>query len=113
MINPAVKGIPKVVRIGCYNYSVNLMHDDDAAIAGVMGAAYHSQLSIRLRTDVPPQQLANTFLHEVIHAIHYVFGIGDDDNEETFTNLTTNGLCAFWMDNPKAMEWFQKTLFTK
>lgn len=104
------KGMPKTVRIGCYIYSIELMHQEDAEIAGVMGATKLITQKIRMRPNQPPQQAANTFVHEVIHGIHDVYGLCDDSNEEEFTALTANGLCAFWQDNPKAVKWWESLL---
>lgn len=107
------KGLPKTVRIGCYTYDVGIMHGDDADIAEVAGATSGLRQMIRVRPHMKPQQLANTFMHEVLHAIHYVYGLKDGDEEEKFTNQTANGLCAFWQDNPEACRWWVKLLECK
>lgn len=65
---------------------------------------------IRLAQDQNNQSLANTFLHEVLHAIHWIAGLLNDDSssEEKYTNLGANGLCLFIQDNPEAWDWFMK-----
>lgn len=105
-----LRNAPKSVRVGCYDIAIEIMNDNDADVAGVMGFIIPNRQVIRLRANAPAQQTANTFIHEVMHAIHYVYGVGDDDDEEMFTTQSANGLCAFWQDNPKACQWWQRLL---
>ena len=103
-----IASMPKTVKVGCFVYDVLVLHADAGDIAGVMGAQHARVLKIYVREEQPPLQLANTFLHEVLHAIHHQYGLDDGDDEESFTNLTANGLCAFWMDNPAAVKWWSR-----
>lgn len=67
------------------------------------------ELKIEVCFERPPQVAANTFNHEVLHAIHNVQSVGDSDEEERFTNSTANGLTQFMLDNPDAWVWWQDT----
>lgn len=91
--------MPKTVKIGGYRFKIKAAGKNSSDIAGVMGTAQYISMLIRIRMGLKPLQLANTFIHEVIHAIHWNYGLNDDSHEEEFTNLTANGLCAFWQDN--------------
>ena len=102
--------MPKSVRIGCFVYAVHVIEEEGAEIAGIAGAMHSLKQRIRIRAGMTPQQVANTFIHEVLHTIHYVYGLHNDSDEETFTELTANGLCAFWQDNPEACRWWQGLL---
>jgi len=62
-------------------------------------------LVITICEDQPTSALANTFLHEVIHAINYSMGIKSMD-EENLTNRLASGLCAVWRENPVAFKWW-------
>jgi hypothetical protein len=104
------KKLPSSVRIGCYSFSVEIMNGDDANIAGVYGAMMSFGHKIRLNPLMSAQQAANTFIHEVLHAIHLVYGLSDGSDEETFTSLSANGLCAFWQDNTEACKWWINSL---
>ncbi|MDL2284445.1 hypothetical protein LJC19_04810 [Oxalobacter sp. OttesenSCG-928-P03] len=105
-----IKQMPKRVKIGHMFFETRAVGGDEAESGGYLGSANPAKGVILVRTDsLPTQQIANTFLHEVMHCIHYVYGIspGEDTcTEEYYTTFTTNGLCAFWMDNPKAADWF-------
>lgn len=49
--------------------------------------------------------MKDTLLHEIVHAVHYHFGLDDDSKEEEFTSRTTTGLRAVMLDNPGLAEW--------
>lgn len=104
------KDMPRQVRIGSLVYNVGIMHDHDGDAGGLLGATHYQKCVIRVRDSLDGRQAANTFLHEVIHGIHWEYGVTDNSDEEFSTNQTTNGLCAFWQDNPKAVEWFTKAI---
>lgn len=111
------KGMPDSVRIGCFQFKVVVgdVHEHDGTFGWM--APGHKRISLSRGLDA--DRLANVFMHEVIHAIHYLYGLLPFDenspprSEEEFTTLTANGLCAFWQDNPEAMKWWLKTLNTK
>lgn len=105
----AYKTMPKTVRVGANSYKIELIQRDDSDVAGIFGYAHHVDAKIGIRVGLNCQQLANTFLHEVRHAIHWSYGLTDESCEESFTDLGTNGLCAFFRDNPQAIAWIIKT----
>lgn len=105
--------MPKTVRIGFSTFKIEVMPRHHADIAGgICGTSNGTKQIITITEGQNPQQTANTFLHEVIHAIHWVYGLmsREDPAEEEYTNLTTNGLCAFWQDNPAAVAWIGEML---
>lgn len=102
------KGIPKRVRIGCYDFSVVIMGGNDQDNDRLYGDMNAPLQRIRLAPHLSPQRLANTFIHEVLHAIHGYLGITDDSTEEECTTRGANGLCMFWQDNPEACKWWAK-----
>ncbi len=104
------KGMPTQVRVGYATVDVELIEDNHADMAGIAGATMPFRQKIFIRENMTAQQVANTFIHEVIHVIHFVYGVDSDCDEETFTNLGANGLCAFAQDNPEAMAWWLKNL---
>ena len=111
MIDP-YKNIPKTVRIGCYIFRVEVAEFEDHEAEGSFGHMNPISQKIRLRPGMTSQNLANTFIHEVLHGIHWFHSCGEspDDVEEEYTNKGANGLCAFWQDNPKAVAWWAKLL---
>lgn len=109
-------GMPTKVKVGCFYWNIVTVSDKEADIANYWGATQPQHLTISLRQSITdPTQLANTFIHEVLHAIHYVFGLiaadqdetCDSPSEEEYTTLGANGLLAFWQDNPEAVKWWE------
>lgn len=102
--------MPRSVRIGPYHFPVELMSANDATGNREFGHCNIVGQRIRIAPDMGPQKLANTFIHECLHGMHWVYGLGDSSDEEDFTHLTANALCCFWMDNPAAAAWFAQCL---
>ncbi len=115
------KGIPKAVRIGCYTYRVEVGSVHEHLNSFGWNSMEHRVISIA--PGLRGEQLANTFLHECLHGIHWVYGLLTPPtdpsmpsmlpDEEAFTTYGVNGLCAFWQDNPEAMKWWLKALTSK
>jgi len=109
------KGLPAKVRIGCHLFDVVVGTYENHEEEGTYGHMNSFQKRISLRPGMCATQAANTFIHEVIHAIHWTYGLfkGDEEpqpTEEEYTMLAANGLCAFVQDNPAAIKWWQRNL---
>ena len=63
-------------------------------------------LVIRISNKLKGWILADTFIHEVLHAINYALGQDDSSGEEDFVRSLSPGLIAFKRDNPHAWEWW-------
>lgn len=108
------RGIPRAVRVGCYVFRIEVREFEDHEAEGSFGHMNPISQKICLRPGMNAQNLADTFIHEVLHAIcwfHEIgsFGTGDDPEEEFVTKIA-HGLCQFWQDNPKAVAWWSKLL---
>jgi hypothetical protein len=102
--------LPASVRIGSFEYSIVLMSAMDQAYDRIYGDMNSTLQRIRLCAGMSTARLANTFMHEVMHAIHDFHGVGDKTDEENNTFHTTNGLCAFWIANPAAAIWWAEAV---
>lgn len=100
-------GIPKSLKIGNFRFSVSVQESGDSQAMMAFGHMNPISQSIRLAPDQNAQNLADTFIHEVLHAIHWHFELmGENVDEEDFTTRTAHGLCQLWQDNPAAMAWW-------
>lgn len=110
------KGLPESVRIGCYVFKVEVAEAEDQEADSTFGHMNPISQKIRLRPGMSAQNLANTFIHEVLHGIHWFHNVGGFAGdaidqmtiEEEYTTKGANGLCTFWQDNPKAVAWWSK-----
>jgi len=55
------------------------------------------------------EALADTFLHEVLHAVGHLMGI-DYESEEQVVQTFATGLTTFWQANPVALKWWSSLL---
>ena len=105
-MNDLYTRLPSSVRVGFFVYSIETISAELADSKGLYGYADNNKNEIRVSDGLNDQQLLNTVFHEVLHAIHWQYGLYDGATEEQFTNLSTNGLCAFYADNPDFVDWF-------
>ncbi len=76
----------------------------------VFGECDHPMGTIRIRADIDPIKMANTMLHEVLHACFYIADLQDEDKEERTVTTLANQLSQVWRDNPALIDWLNATL---
>lgn len=99
---------PTEIHILGLSYKIKFVPLEDAG-NDKLGWCDCTTLQIYIAEDQPKSALANTFLHEVIHAINYSMGISSGD-EENLTNRLANGLCAVWRENKDVLKWWTSQL---
>lgn len=110
-VEDVYKGLPRRIHVGAYTFRVVI-----AAAAGhehledADGMTVFDELRIYLRAGPNLQLALNTVMHEVTHAINWVYGVTDDSTEEQFTAQHTNGQLEVWMRNPRLLNWKVKQL---
>ena len=103
-------GLPKAIRIGPYDYGVDLvahLSNDD------WGQYSHSGSWIKIRIDHPtPPMGLDTVWHEVSHGIFAFFNLGATpelaEAEEKIVSAFGTGLAMISIDNPSLLTWIQK-----
>ncbi len=74
--------LPDMIKVGGFDYEIIFDAEESKRLAGRgnYGEQNHSLKSIWVDDGLDPQQLMSTTLHELIHAIDYVYccGIMDD-----------------------------------
>jgi hypothetical protein len=105
----AVRPLPPIVRIGPFDLRV--VELDAGTGTDDYGQFSSDQLEIRLRRDfVSPAMAADTFIHEVLHAVWWVMNARAKDGEERIVTLLSTGLAQFFRDNPAVLAWLRKSL---
>lgn len=99
--------LPKEVHIGFLTYEVRAMSPDYDRAGQTAGHTYHMPAEIVVRTSDHPAQVADSFLHEILHGIYHVTGLSDEDNEERTVTALAHGLIEFIQRNPRAVAWLQ------
>ncbi|MGI9486268.1 MAG: hypothetical protein ACR2RF_10405 [Geminicoccaceae bacterium] len=105
--------LPKTVRIGYADYRVQPWPHHEAAAAGRYGECSSYELVIRIDDgllDRSPLKAADTMLHEILHAIYWVYGVEDEDKEERLVGMMASALTQVWRDNPQVVAWLNEQL---
>ncbi len=110
-----LKGLPRKVRIGQFTLRFKVATTDERPeLVNCNGLTLFEESLILLEAKhvetASAEQLLNTVQHEISHTINIVYGVDDESTEETFVAQHTNGLVAFWIDNPRFETWRRKML---
>lgn len=101
---------PSKIKILNLDYEIEWVDRDWTDQTGAFGCQSIAHQTIRVSISTKPQATADTFMHEVMHAICDGMGLKDEDNEEAYVTRLASGLCTVWRDNPKAWAWWQAQL---
>jgi hypothetical protein len=104
---PKLNEAPRFIRVGSNTFEVFASVRDRLNRGRVIGEVDADDFSIVVEVGVP-QKMAETLLHEVLHAIHMMYDLYDENTEEEFTVFTSRGLIMVFMDNPYFFDWLLK-----
>ena len=77
---------------------------DTYAVAGTTGQSPQSP-AIRIAAHTSLTGLADTVLHEILHACWSTMNLGPTEEEERAVSAMATALVAVMRDNPKLREW--------
>jgi hypothetical protein len=87
--------IPKKITIGGVQYLVEI-RDEDNIETDALGICECNDSKILLKKDMNKDLTFKTFVHEVLHAIVFEYGvIIEEDDEELLINQLTTGVFEF------------------
>ena len=98
--------LPKTIKVGYADYKIVQMKREIADADSKDGHCNVREHIITIRAENRPQsEIANTLLHEVMHAIWYMWGNGSGQEEETCVTTLSNGLLTVMRDNKEFVEY--------
>jgi hypothetical protein len=111
--------LPRTIKISFAD--VDIETSDDTKFAEENFGEYDSRNNkITISTNSTDRDIANTLLHEIVHASVWYGGLKDDGaaleddkHEEHVVNVLTNQLCQIFRDNPKILTIIKKGLTGK
>jgi hypothetical protein len=114
-----LKLLPKKIKISFAD--VDIETSDDTKFAEENFGEYDSRNNrITISSNSTDRDIANTLLHEIVHASVWYGGLKDDGaaleddkHEEHVVNVLTNQLCQIFRDNPKILTIIRKGLTGK
>ena len=105
-----LKRLPKVVRVGPYDFKVELMGSRREIGTGNMGEFSSAEFMIRIAGELPSIMLVlDTLLHEICHAICFAYHIRESDDEERTVSLMGTGWAQVYRDNPSLLAWIAES----
>ena len=98
------------VKVG--EFWIDVIYKEASKVSGRANFGNYNHIKLQIvisrKWNKNKQQLENTLIHEIFHAIWQIFGVhavsggADDENaEETFVQRLTSGWQSFMVDNPK------------
>ncbi len=103
---PLAPALPQSVRIGPFDWKVENWPSQHACSANRLGECDFILTTIRIRTDMPAARIAETLVHESLHAVWYVsgcrFAAGD---EEKIVSVMAMHWISVLRDNPWLPGW--------
>ncbi|HDR9086374.1 TPA: hypothetical protein QDB10_002265 [Burkholderia vietnamiensis] len=103
-------GIPARVKIGNLWFTFELVSENAGKAGQFFGCTSTGTQNVLIARGQSPSNLADTFLHEVMHCILWLCKTQEDekhaDEEEFHVTHLAHGLCKFWQDNPQAAIWW-------
>lgn len=108
--------VPARVTVGCALVDVAVVDTHGDQLNGDKMGSHNGDASrVYIADNLSGHQLANTLLHEVMHAIWYTQGLCHDclasnpaGLQEHVVNNMTNGLIQVIRDNPDLVKFLQK-----
>lgn len=102
---------PKKLKIRNEKYDVVSRSKSWGDYHQAYGMIKYNDKLIQLAEDQAPAEMANTLLHEMLHAIIHEYEIGiDGRSEERIVRTITDALTEAFSANPNLVTWIQKRL---
>lgn len=107
----AVAALPDSVMVGPFQYAIKPVSVHVSMEDNRFGCFYSASFIIEIQEDIPSVAKAvDTLLHEILHAIWWVYGLEDVDKEERSVGTMATALTALHRDNPWLSGWIAKAL---
>ena len=95
--------LPKSVRVGYLDYDVCSISDISHRYGELHGLTDNTKHEIHVYQKAAKVEVANTFLHEIMHACFWTYSL-KEENEEGIVTVLANALCQVFRDNPEVLD---------
>lgn len=96
------------VKVGPRTFHVTLMSPEEPDYGDTLGECFSGH--IQLLGTQPPDCMASTLVHELIHAVHFAYGMKGRRDEEEICEALEGPLLALIVDNPKLCSVLRKAV---
>jgi len=103
--------LPSSVKIGYSTYEIEVLDHKVAYAKGCLGEINFDNGVIKIDTSATKSSVANTLLHEIIHAVYQAASAREVSNptEEYLTCMYANGLTQVFVDNPDILTFIKES----
>lgn len=97
---------PTEIKIGANDYVIRWFDRVDEGATGSLGYCRHDELVIGLSVRLSNAKILETLLHELAHALHYLFSLHDQAlTQERYCGSLSCGMAMLMRDNPELFLW--------
>ena len=101
-----VVALPSRVRVCGFDFDIVAYRRMEAVGAQKWGEFSSAELTIRIDPCARPQKVVDTMLHEILHAMMWVYDLNAiKDDEERVCSVLATAWLAFFRDNPTVVDW--------
>lgn len=99
--------VPKKVKIGYSTFNIDSKDEAWKEKNRAVGMCKVDKSLIEYFNQQSDSEIVNTIIHEILHAIVYVFDIEFDSakKEECLVTKMANGIHTLMLDNPELLKW--------
>lgn len=95
--------LPKSIKMGATRYRIVPRDTEWKMEEGVYGQVRFHDMEIDLVTDIPASELANTFIHELLHVCYREWNIKPRCGEERTVTSLGFAITALYAQNPEVL----------
>ena len=100
--------LPTKVKVGIFDYAIIAWGSNSANAQRRFGEFSVMENCIRIDVAAHQFKIVDTLIHEINHAIFYVYKLEDADNEERICSTMASAWAAVYRDNPEIIKWLTK-----
>jgi hypothetical protein len=94
------------LKFGAHDVEIEEMDHAESDEREAFGQFNGKRFRIRVQVvGIPRRKVAQTTLHEVMHAVYWFWDLHADDAEERVVTKMAHGLAAVFRDNPVFSQW--------
>lgn len=101
---------PATIQILHLEFELRFADETFFDAAGAYGHCDKKRQVITVFKDMRPALMADTTLHECLHAMHFAVGCEEEMREEQIALQFAGPLCMLIRDNPELMDWLTSLL---
>jgi len=101
--------LPEKVKVAGYNIAIKDWPPHAASASRRYGEFSANEMEIRIDMSMHSEKVLDVFLHELYHAVFWVYGIRDEDKEERICDQLSAGMSQVYIDNPDILRFINES----